>query len=98
MLRLTEQGRAAAEENCEEMPPLTGLLDCLSEEQLDAFQECLTDILAAREGEPCGHCTGPETCSHDYLKYGHSRPNKEYCRYIHLWSGITEENEKGDQL
>ena len=90
LIRLTERGRAAAKEDRGERSPLDGLLDCLSEEQLDAFQACLTAILAAREDGPCGRCTGPETCSRDYLKYGHSEPNPEYCRYIHLWSAAGE--------
>ena len=97
LIRLTEQGRAAAKESDEGRFPLTGLLDCLSEEQLDAFQGCLTDILTAREDSPCSRCAGPENCSHDYLKYGHSRPNKEYCKYIHRWSGVAGDDEKGDQ-
>lgn len=29
----------------------------------------------------CSNCMGPEYCRHDYLKYGHDRPNPEYCKY-----------------
>lgn len=29
----------------------------------------------------CSECMGPEYCRRDYLKYGHDRPNPEYCKY-----------------
>lgn len=29
----------------------------------------------------CSGCMGPEYCRRDYKKYGHDRPNPEYCRY-----------------
>lgn len=85
---LTEQGRAAAEETGARIHPLTGLLDCLNPEEQELFSGCLERILSARKeiGDHCVHCRGPEYCSHDYLKYGHSKPNKEYCKYIHLFT------------
>ena len=92
-IRLTEQGRAAAQETGERIHPLTGLLDCLSQEERNLFSDCLERILCdrkEREGH-CTHCRGPEYCSHDYLKYGHSRPNKEYCKYIHLFTGSASD-------
>lgn len=85
-IRLTEQGRAAAEKSGERIHPLTGLLDCLNQEEQELFSNCLERILSARKEEHCTHCRGPEYCSHDYLKYGHSRPNKAYCKYIHLFT------------
>ena len=87
LIQLTEQGRVAAEENEEYTHPLTGLLDCLSQEEQAMFSDCLNRILNAQTGRTarCTHCRGPEYCSHDYLKYGHSKPNKEYCKYIHLF-------------
>lgn len=87
-IRLTEQGRAAAEKSGERIYPLTGLLDCLSQEEQELFSNCLGRILSARREteDHCTHCRGPEHCSHDYLKYGHSKPNKEYCKYIHLFT------------
>lgn len=85
---LTERGRAAAEESGERIHPLTGLLDCLSPEEQAVFSDCLARILAEQKErkDHCIHCRGPEYCSHDYLKYGHSKPNKEYCKYIHLFT------------
>lgn len=85
---LTEKGRAAAEETGERIHPLTGLLGCLSEEEQGVFSEYLERILKAQK-TPIDHCTrcrGPEYCTHDYLKYGHTKPNKEYCKYIHLFT------------
>lgn len=29
----------------------------------------------------CCECKGPEYCRHDYKKYGHDRPNPDYCKY-----------------
>ena len=29
----------------------------------------------------CEGCPGPESCKHDYIKYGHDRPNPDYCKY-----------------
>lgn len=88
VIRLTEQGRAAAEETGERMYPLAGLLDCLSPEEQGLFSDCLERILETQRAgaKHCSHCRGPEYCSHDYLKYGHSKPNKEYCKYIHLFT------------
>ena len=91
LIQLTEQGRAAAEESEEGVHPLTGLLDCLSQEEQAAFSGCLDRILKAQKERAvhCAHCCGPEYCSHDYLKYGHSKPNKEYCKYIHLFTDFA---------
>ena len=88
VIRLTEQGRAAAEETGERIHPLTGLLDCLSQEEQGLFSGCLERILETQRAgtKDCAHCRGPEYCSHDYLKYGHSKPNKDYCKYIHLFT------------
>ncbi len=88
VIRLTEQGRAAAETAEERIHPLTGLLDCLTPEEQALFSNCLERILETQSAETthCMHCRGPEFCSHDYLKYGHRKPNKEYCKYIHLFT------------
>lgn len=88
VIRLTERGRAAAEETGARIHPLTGLLDCLSEEEQGVFSHCLERILEAQRGveDRCARCRGPEYCTHDYLKYGHTKPNKEYCKYIHLFT------------
>ena len=29
----------------------------------------------------CKGCPGPQFCRHDYKKYGHDRPNPDYCKY-----------------
>ena len=31
--------------------------------------------------DSCIGCPGPENCTHDYLKYGHDRPNPDYCKW-----------------
>ena len=87
-VRLTEHGRAAVGEWEQRIHPLTGLLACLNEEERCTFSGYLTRILAAQRAneQHCAQCRGPEYCSHDYLKYGHSKPNKEFCRYIHLFA------------
>ena len=88
VIRLTEQGRAAAEETDERIHPLTGLLDCLNPEERTLFSGYLERILETQSAKTkhCAHCRGPEYCNHDYLKYGHSKPQKEYCKYIHLFT------------
>ncbi len=88
VIRLTEQGRAAAEEAEERVHPLTGLLDCLNPEEQTLFSSYLERILESQRAgtKHCAHCRGPEYCSRDYLKYGHSKPSKEYCKYIHLFT------------
>ena len=88
VIRLTEQGRDAAEEAEERIHPLTGMLNCLSEEEQDIFSDYLDRILKSQKekADPCTRCRGPEYCTHDYRKYGHTKPNKEYCRYIHLFT------------
>ena len=88
LIRLTEQGHAAAKESQETIHPLAGLLDCLNEEEKVVFSEYLCRILETQKDRSghCSRCCGPEYCSHDYLKYGHSKPNKEYCKYIHLFT------------
>ena len=87
-VRLTERGRAAAGEREENLHPLTGLLACLSEEEQRAFSAYLERILVAQGENPqhCAQCRGPEYCSRDYLKYGHSKPNQAFCKYIHLFN------------
>lgn len=87
-VRLTEQGLAAAGEREENLHPLTGLLACLSEEEQRTLSHYLERILAAQRdaGQHCAQCRGPEYCSRDYLKYGHSKPNPAYCKYIHLFT------------
>ena len=86
---LTERGCTAAEETGERIHPLSGMLDCLSEEEQCLFSDYLERILRAQKEQvaPCCRCRGPEFCTHDYLKYGHSKPNKDYCKYIHLFTG-----------
>lgn len=102
MIRLTQEGRTAAEETDLRISDLPHLLDCLSDEKLELFSECLESILLHhRELYPgaCLECTGPENCSHDYLKYGHRRPNPKFCKYAHLFSPLADEeisNEKGN--
>lgn len=93
-IHLTERGRAAAEETGTRIHPLTGLLNCLNPEEQEQFSNCLERILNARKGneEHCAGCRGPEYCSHDYLKYGHSKPNKEYCKYIHLFTDSASDD------
>ncbi len=89
LVRLTQKGRQAAEENRQDVQNLSRLLECLSDEKLTLFSECLEAILAhERELYPnsCNGCTGPENCSHDYLKYGHTLPNPRFCKYAHLFS------------
>lgn len=90
-IHLTDQGRVAAEETGARIHPLTGLLDCLNPEEQEQFSNCLERILNARKGKEahCVGCRGPEYCNHDYLKYGHSKPNKEYCKYIHLFNDFA---------
>lgn len=87
-VRLTERGRAVAGEREENLHPLNGLLACLSEEEQRAFGAYLERILASQGAgnQHCVQCRGPEYCSRDYLKYGHSKPNQAYCRYIHLFT------------
>lgn len=102
MIRLTQAGRIAAEETDLSLSDLPHLLDCLDEQKLSLFSECLESILLHhRELHPgfCPGCTGPENCSHDYLKYGHRRPNPKFCKYAHLFPPLTDEvdsDEKGD--
>lgn len=93
LIQLTQQGRAAAQESESGVHPLTGLLDCLSRGEQAELSAFLDHILKAQKerAEHCTHCRGPEYCSHDYLKYGHSKPNKEYCKYIHLFSDPASE-------
>lgn len=89
LIRLTQEGRAAAEETDVGTSDLPRLLDCLDDEELISFSDCLERILLHyRELYPgfCTGCTGPENCSHDYLKYGHERPNPKFCKYAHLFS------------
>lgn len=93
LIRLTQEGRAAAEETDVGASDLPRLLDCLDEKELAAFSDCLERILLHyRELYPgyCVGCTGPENCSHDYLKYGHSRPNPKFCKYAHLFPDPPE--------
>lgn len=88
LIRLTQKGRAAAEETDAEASDLSRLLECLNEDKLSVFSQCLDDILSYhKELYPdfCVKCTGPENCSHDYLKYGHDRPNPKFCKYAHLF-------------
>ena len=89
LICLTGRGRAAAEEAEERIHPLTGMLNCLNQEEQAMFSDFLGRILEAQKEYTghCAHCRGPEHCSHDYLKYGHSKPNKDYCKYIHLFTG-----------
>lgn len=101
VIRLTEQGREAARETGEKLSPVSGLLDCLTAEELEQFSGCLEKILRRGEHlypEVCTHCTGPETCTHDYLKYGHDRPNPKYCKYVHLFPADGGHEEKGGDL
>lgn len=107
LIRLTQKGRAAAEETDVGTSDLPRLLDCLDNERLAEFSDCLEKILLHyRELYPgfCAGCTGPENCSHDYLKYGHSRPNPKFCKYAHMFPPLTDaadssgkdESERGD--
>lgn len=101
LIHLTERGRAAAGENDEGISPLTELLEGLSAEELELFSGCLEKILRRHEHlypEVCTHCTGPETCTHDYLNYGHDRPNPKYCKYVHLFPADGGHEEKGGDL
>lgn len=109
LIRLTQKGRVAAEETDVGTSDLPRLLDCLDNEKLAVFSDCLEQILLHyRELYPdfCAGCTGPENCSHDYLKYGHSRPNPKFCKYAHLFSspadtveaGSKDEAERGDSI
>ncbi len=89
LIRLTQAGRTAAEESSQGMQELSRLLECLDEEKLVLFSECLDSILLHERvlyPAACGDCTGPENCSHDYLKYGHTQPNPKFCKYAHLFS------------
>ncbi|MCD8332087.1 MAG: MarR family transcriptional regulator [Oscillospiraceae bacterium] len=89
LIRLTQEGRRAAEENRRGVQDLSRLLECLDDDKLALFSECLeTILLHERELYPnsCSSCTGPENCSHDYLKYGHTLPNPRFCKYAHLFS------------
>lgn len=88
VIRLTERGRAVVKESQETIHPLTGLLDCLNEEEKAVFSEYLCRILETQKDHTghCSRCRGPEYCSHDYLKYGHKKPNEAYCKYIHLFT------------
>ena len=97
MIRLTEKGRVAAVESDEGIHPLTGLLSCLNEEEKASFSDYLDRILNAQNGSAnhCAGCTGPEQCSHDYLKYGHKKPNPKYCKYIHLFTDDLVSDEAG---
>lgn len=88
LIRLTQKGRAAADEADVGASDLPQLLDCLDGERLALFSDCLEKILLHyRELYPafCAGCTGPENCSHDYLKFGHERPNPKFCKYAHLF-------------
>lgn len=94
LIRLTQEGCIAAEEADVSTSDLSRLLDCLSEEKLAIFSECLECILLHhRELYPnfCPECTGPENCSHDYLKYGHKQPNPKFCKYAHLFPSPDDE-------
>lgn len=107
VIRLTEQGKAAAAEADVERSPLPGLLDCLTGEELNRFSGYLERILAyqrelypekgAEEANGCDHCTGPENCNRDYLKYGHTRPNAVYCRYARLFPAPDYEKMQNHQ-
>lgn len=97
LIRLTQEGRAAAKETDVETSELPRLLDCLDDEKLAVFSDCLESILIHhRKLYPgfCSACTGPENCSHDYLKYGHDRPNAKFCKYAHLFSAPSDAAEQ----
>lgn len=88
MIRLTKEGRIAAMESDIRNTELPHLLDCLDEERLAMFSECLDDILLYhRKLYPSAGamCAGPENCTHCYLKYGRTRPNPKFCKYYHLF-------------
>ncbi len=100
MVCLTEQGRQAIRENDDGMEPMSRLLECLSEEELANFGSYLNRILEYNRKicpESCSHCTGPETCTHDYLKFGHNRPNPKYCKYAHMFSEQESNGEGGER-
>lgn len=110
IIRLTEKGRTAANAADKRTSPLPSLLECLNEQELLMFNDCLERILNHQrqtypdlspdpiETNPgssfCTHCTGPETCTHDYLKYGHSSPNPNYCKYSHLFKAKENTEDK----
>lgn len=94
MIRLTKEGRKAAMESDLSNTELPHLLDCLDEERLAVFSECLEDILLHhRKLYPSANaiCAGPENCTHCYLKFGHTRPNPKFCKYAHLFPPETAE-------
>lgn len=88
LIRLTKKGTQAALESDLSNTDLPHLLDCLDEERLAQFSQCLEDILLShRQADPnsCPTCTGPENCNHEYLKFGRTRPNPKFCKYAHLF-------------
>lgn len=88
LIRLTKAGKQAAMESDLSNTDLPHLLDCLSQEQLAQFSDCLEDILLHhRQANPaaCSMCSGPENCVHDYLKFGRTSPNPKFCKYAHLF-------------
>ena len=104
-IKLTDAGRAAAENMQLGRSDLPEMLNCLNIEELNRFNDYLERIIeynrSELDGEAdtpagedeiaeieetvvksiCRECPGPEFCRHDYLKYGHDRPNPDYCKY-----------------
>ena len=110
LICLTEAGRAAAENSDMGVSSLTGLLDCLSEEELDSLQNILNRIIesnsamqpepqnAASGGDHCLHCTGPENCTRDYLEFGHSRPDPDHCKFLQEILAKGKLNDQGREI
>lgn len=92
-VRLTDAGTRAADEAAHDFAQLTGLLDCLDGEELVAFSRSLKKIVESQNARcpVCFNCKGPAYCVKDYLKYGHDRPNPDYCKFIWGASHDTED-------
>jgi len=87
IITLTREGKEAAKSSNIEKSPLPHMLDCLDGKELSEFNSYLERILKYNAQDDiaghdfCFECPGPDKCSRDYLKYGHDRPNPDYCKY-----------------
>ncbi len=93
-ITLTEEGKRAADAVSSEHSALPELLTDLTPEELPELNAMLSRVVARavetdkrtteefQRRSSCGACSGPDTCSRDYLKYGHNEPNPAYCRFV----------------
>ncbi len=93
-ITLTEAGKLAADQITAEQSALPGLLVDLNPEERKSLHAMLDRIVTRavetdqrtteefRNRSACNACGGPENCTQDYLKYGHTEPDPAHCRFV----------------